>query len=72
MSSIVTDPDNLFGYENGIYVTGKTFDDYIIEDIYNDFYFSYWMHWRGNYSLRGKENERIASCQFFNAQGKLI
>lgn len=70
--SIVTDPDNLFGYENGIYVTGKTFDDYIIEDIYNDFYFSYWMHWRGNYSLRGKENERIASCQFFNAQGKLI
>ncbi|MDO4864509.1 MAG: CotH kinase family protein, partial [Ruminococcus sp.] len=26
--SLVTDPDNLFGYENGIYVRGKTYDDY--------------------------------------------
>lgn len=25
--SLVTDPDNLFGYENGIYVMGKTYDD---------------------------------------------
>ena len=26
--SLVTDPDNLFGYEQGIYVRGKTYDDY--------------------------------------------
>lgn len=26
--SLVTDPDNLFGYEEGIYVRGKTYDDY--------------------------------------------
>lgn len=27
VASLVTDPDNLFGYENGIYVTGKVWDD---------------------------------------------
>lgn len=27
--SIVTDPSNLFGYETGIYVTGKAYDEYV-------------------------------------------
>lgn len=27
VASLVTDPDNLFGYENGIYVTGKVWDN---------------------------------------------
>ena len=31
--SLVTDPDNLFGYDNGIYVVGKTGGDYFKEQV---------------------------------------
>ena len=63
--SIVTDPDNLFGYENGIYVTGKTFDEYFNTHLKDDSVFYQWWAWEGNYSLRGREQERTASIQFF-------
>lgn len=69
--SIVTDPDNLFGYENGIYVTGKTFDEYFNTHLKDDSVFYQWWAWEGNYSLRGREQERTASIQFFDEKGRL-
>ena len=34
--SVVTDPANLFDYEKGIYVTGKTFDDFAASDPFHN------------------------------------
>lgn len=60
--SIVTDPENLFAYEDGIYVTGKSFDDYKIETLGEKT--PYWWWWTSNYS-RENATEQVASCQFF-------
>lgn len=71
--SIVTDPDNLFDYKEGIYVTGKTFDEYweeaTKETNYPD---ENWLWWAANYRNKGREWEREASCQFFDKEGNLI
>lgn len=72
--SLVTDPSNLFGYETGIYVTGKAYDEYV--DKYRgkgEFYWreEFWGFWQANYRYRGKEWERKAECQFFDETGKL-
>lgn len=60
--SLVTDPYNLFDYEKGIYVSGKSFDEWIkteeakaAED---------W-EYEGNYSQRGREWERPVYMQIF-------
>ncbi|MFW5737405.1 MAG: CotH kinase family protein [Spirochaetota bacterium] len=42
--SILAAPDELFGYEKGIYVPGRTFDEERDDEIY-------WMRHRANYSL---------------------
>ncbi len=64
--SITTDPDNLFGYEDGIYVMGKAFDEFktVIEEYMGMDAFHLWYHWIANYS-RGVAVEKPASCQFF-------
>lgn len=65
--SLVTDPDNLFGYENGIYVIGQAYNGHTpLDDIIPE-----WAWWFkiGNYTQRGKESERIAELQFFDANG---
>lgn len=66
--SINCEPDDLFGYENGIYVCGKTLDEYLAtgEVAAN------WSWWSGNYSQRHRVSEREATAQFFNSEGKLI
>ncbi|MBD5499959.1 MAG: hypothetical protein HDR10_01970 [Lachnospiraceae bacterium] len=73
--SVVTDPSNLFDYETGIYVTGKTYDDYIHEyrdkDIYT-FREAYWSQWLANYKNRGIKWERNAVCQFFDSFGQPV
>lgn len=71
--SIVTDPDNLFDYDDGIYVTGKAFDDFKEDELGKEesWATSYWWIWYSNYSKRGREAERIASCQFFS-EGELV
>jgi hypothetical protein len=66
--SVVTNPDNLFDYEKGIYVTGKTFDEYLKTGIDN----SYWRFWSANYRQRGSSWERSVFITFFNADGKLV
>ncbi|ABS61425.1 CotH kinase family protein [Fervidobacterium nodosum] len=55
--SIITDPENLFDDEKGIYVPGKLFDPS------NPF-------WTGNYQQRGDTSERPAIMEYFE-EGKL-
>ncbi|ORX52071.1 hypothetical protein BCR36DRAFT_582589 [Piromyces finnis] len=55
--SIITDPDNLFDYEKGIYVLGKTYDDYIASNVQ-----SYYP--KGNFSNKGRESERPATIEY--------
>jgi hypothetical protein len=65
--SVLTDSDNLFDYETGIYVMGKTYDDWIAEDS-NNINLEGWQS-VGNYSNRGKEWERPVSFEFITADG---
>lgn len=60
--SIVTEPDNLFDYDNGIYVLGHTYDDYI-NDLQSDVF--------ANYFQKGIEWERTADMQYFDTEKKL-
>ena len=73
--SVVTDPANLFDYEKGIYVTGKTFDDFAATDPFHDssiWYRHIWWWWDSNYNQRGREWERRANVQFFDGDGSLL
>ena len=73
--SIVTDPANLFDYEKGIYVTGKTFDDFAAADSFHDgsiWYRHVWWWWDANYHNKGRDWERPADIQFFDADGTLL
>lgn len=71
--SLVTDPDNLFDYEKGIYVSGKRFDEFVasgeIEETSNP---ANWRRWLGNYSNRGREWERPVHIDFFDASRSLL
>ena len=68
MASIITDPNNLFDYEKGIYVTGKAFDN--IKDRIPELYETpaSWWWWDANYSGRGREWEREAHVSIWNLQ----
>ena len=61
--SINTDPKNLFDYENGIYVMGKMYDEWIAEDPKNIKKQPYLK--KGNYNMKGRESERPASIEYF-------
>lgn len=68
--SIVTDPDNLFGYENGIYVSGIEFDNYFTSlDSVNDFSVGYA---GANYKRRGIGSRRRATITWFGQDKKFI
>lgn len=43
--SITTDPENLFDYENGIYVAGKQREDAIIQGLEGAYYANYYNYW---------------------------
>ena len=65
--SIITDPDDLFDYNTGIYITGRTFDEWLAtvtsaSAVGGENYG--W--WPANYQNRGKEWERKASITLFN------
>lgn len=67
--SLVTDPDNLFSDEEGIYVRGSLYDEAIEEGlIYNGLPWSYLTDYT-NYHLDGPASERQAHLEFF--QGSL-
>lgn len=65
--SITTDPDNLFHYDSGIYVLGRTYDTYNLQEEE-----PWWWWWRANYYMRGLEWEREADIQIFDTERKLI
>ena len=60
--SMYTDFDNLFGYEDGIYVLGKSYDDWIAEDPKNKRKEGWEKH--GNFKNKGKEWEREARIEY--------
>ncbi len=65
--SISTDFDNFYDYETGIYILGKTHDDWIAEDPSRKHLDGWQQH--GNYSNRGKEWERPVSVELITADG---
>ena len=62
--SLITDFDNLFDYETGIYTLGKTYDDFV-SDPANAALESWQM--QGNYTNRGREWERPVSVELITA-----
>lgn len=62
--TITTDPDNLFDFERGIYVTGALYDE-CNED-------SSWRTRKANYYERGIEWEREAVVNIFDGERKLL
>lgn len=70
--SVVCNPEDLFGYEKGIYVLGKTFDDYEKNELANAEKPISWRWWEGNYRNHGVEWERSADCQFFDENKDLL
>ena len=57
--SIISDPDNFFSAETGIYVPG-------------DFFETSNTTWTGNYFQKGIEWERDGNFQYFSTQGELL
>ncbi len=64
--SVITDPDNLFDYETGIYVTGKAFDERVAKGISPE---SNCVLWDANYSLSGPASERPAHIEVWDETG---
>ena len=65
--SLITDFDNLYDYETGIYVLGKSYDDWLAEDPSRQS-LDGWQKF-GNYSNRGSERERPVSVELITADG---
>lgn len=65
--SLFTDTENLFDYEKGIYVLGKTYDDWLKEDE-NNAKLEAWQR-VGNYSNKGREWERPVTVEYIEADG---
>ena len=64
--SIMMEYDDLFGYENGIYIMGKAYDDYMEAD---GTPLEAW-DYPANYQTRGREGERQVTVQYLPAQGE--
>jgi len=61
--SLVTDPYNLFDYDNGIYCMGKMYDEWIAEDPTRTSKPGYEM--KGNFNMKGKDGERPINIEYF-------
>ena len=59
--SLITEPEDLFDYDNGIYTLGRDFDDYRESSGLGPI----WLWWTANYSRRGREWEKEATLQLF-------
>ena len=69
--SIVTNPENLFDPEIGIYVTGTMYQNWINSDEYDPFIKPWDDESKTNYYMKGKEWEREASVTIFD-KGDII
>ncbi|MGN0505732.1 MAG: CotH kinase family protein [Lachnospiraceae bacterium] len=65
--SLITEPENLFDFETGIYVLGKTHEDWLAEDP-SRANLPGWQH-IANFSNSGKEWERPVSVEYISADG---
>jgi len=54
--NIISDPDNLFGYERGIYILGKNYDDFNRDLLHNKV--------KSNYLEKGRSSERPARIEY--------
>ncbi len=68
---ITMDPDDLFGYEDGIYCTGKVFDTYTEKFDPASLDESY-IHEHANYAMEGRGWERPADVDFYDADHELL
>ena len=65
---LTTDPDNLYGYENGIFVEGKLRDDWIRNNPGKEIT----ERTPANYTIRGKASEREAYVEIFESDGTRV
>ena len=68
--TITTDPDNLFDYDRGIYVLGKTFDRAVEQGLGIALNDNYWF-WPANFKNRGEQWERRANICLFDSERRL-
>lgn len=66
--SLVTDPDNLFDPDIGIYVTGNIFEEYMKAETP----YLHWRFWEANYRQSGSDWERPAVFHFFDSNGQFF
>lgn len=59
-------PEDLFGYEKGIYVTGKIYDDFYKENGYGDEYEE------ANYAKRGRDWEREGEIEYYDPNHRRV
>lgn len=76
-ASIVTSPENLFGDNSGIYVTGNTFKEFLNENLEKNTlekdHNPVWWLWPSNYSNKGMAWERVSHLTIFdNQQNKIL
>ena len=69
--AITTNPDNLFDFDRGIYVLGKTFDDTLVEGAGVPPAIANFGNWAGNYKNKGSQWEREAHICFFDTERNL-
>lgn len=63
--SLIFEPGDLFGYENGIYVLGKNYEDkdlYIRKNLHLN---QPWWRYPSNYMSRGSNSERVVHVELF-------
>lgn len=70
--TITTNPENLFDYDDGIYVLGKTFGETLVDGVPAGPVDNNIGTWPGNYKNKGKAWEREAQINFFNADRELV
>lgn len=73
--SLVSDPENLFGYEEGIYVLGATYDEFLKTGLLDDEEWGpreYWAQWNTNYSNRGIDWERECTISVFDEEKEFV
>jgi len=70
--SVTTDPDNLFDYESGIYVTGKYFDNTLVDGKVVTPVTPNFGWWEANYTQRGTEWEKEAQVLLWNQNRELL
>jgi hypothetical protein len=69
--AITVDPDDLFGYKNGIYVLGKNYEDkrdYVKKQLNLDLP---WWEYPSNYLKRGNNSERPVYIEFYEPHSNI-